>query len=105
MLSIAKNIITTLATYAGLLSLIPHIRELIVECESSGATGEQKKQAVLNVVTAGIPLLESSFKIDLPDSLIVGFIDKAIDAIVAAENLLGKFKHTDTTTASDAAAA
>jgi hypothetical protein len=71
---------------------------MIVDIEKTGATGAEKKAAVISLLTSGIPVLEASFGISLPDALILKWADPVIDALVAVENLIGTFTATKTTT-------
>lgn len=93
MLSNIKNIISAIGAITGLLSLIKPITDLIHEVEVSGVSGPEKKAAVLALIQSAILTVESSFGIDLPDSLVLGFAGNIIDVIVSIENMLGRLNH------------
>lgn len=90
-----KNIISAIGAITGLLSLIKPITDLIHEVEVSGVSGPEKKAAVLAIIQSAVLTVESSFGIDLPDSLVLGFAGNIIDVIVSVENMLGRLKHSD----------
>ncbi|MCE5322153.1 hypothetical protein LLG46_02430 [bacterium] len=98
MLSIVKNVITALSTLSGLLGLVPYITTLVEQVENTGATGAQKKEAVLNLVSAALNTVDSAFSIDLPTTTIISCVSNLIDVIVDFKNLIGAFTHSSTTT-------
>lgn len=93
MLTYVKTIITALSALSGLLGLTPYIRGLVQSVETPGATGEQKKTAVLSLIRESMTAIEASFPIDLPNDLVMRWANSIIDVIVAVENAIGTFTH------------
>ncbi|MEN6358166.1 MAG: hypothetical protein ABFD83_13915 [Armatimonadota bacterium] len=92
----AANIVKSLVTMRLLLGLIEPIRDLVKTYETPGLPGANKKQSVMSLIKIAIVTGEGAFNIDLPDDLILRFASDSIDAIVDAENLAGRFKHSTT---------
>ncbi|MEN6581978.1 MAG: hypothetical protein ABFD54_05970 [Armatimonadota bacterium] len=101
MLSVIKNILTAFGTISGLLTMIPYITTLIEQMESTSATGEQKKSAVLDLVSQVLTTVDKNTSIDLPTDAIIECISGLVDIIVKIKNLVGAFEHSTETTSTD----
>ncbi len=95
MFSAVTNIVKLLTTLRLLLGLIEPIRELVRQIETTGASGADKKKAVLRLVETGVSVAESAFSVDLPNDLILRFAGAIIDVIVSIENAIGTFRHRE----------
>ncbi len=72
------------------LKFIPAIFSLIVSLEKiAGATGEQKRQAILDAVADGLPMFElAAGKDALKDPKVLEAVGAFIDAAVAVQNAI-----------------
>lgn len=91
MLATIARGIQYIVAIGAMLTLIEPLRQVIHVVEGSG-TGPEKKSAVMEFVQAALTQAESVFSVNLPDSLVLGFVGAAIDLIVTIENLRGTLK-------------
>jgi len=92
-MNLLKKIFQYLGYFQLLVGLIKPVKEAIETVEQPG-NGALKKQAVLQLLNEVILTAEKAVPgLDLPEDMILGFVDGIIDVIVAFYNLTGKFKH------------
>jgi hypothetical protein len=77
-------------------AIIQMVIELVTKFEVPGASGTQKKQAVLDVVKASSEGLDQC-GIKAPLTVILTVADRVIDLIVAGFNVVGIFKKAEPT--------
>ena len=87
-----QQIALYLTTIKYLLGLIDPIKQAVRTLESPG-DGAAKKQAALEITKAAIKTAEEAFRVDIPDVLVLQFVNLAIDAWVTLENTRGYFTH------------
>lgn len=85
------NIISTvLSVFKIVAVLIPIVTALVERVEQSGASGQLKKQAVMDAVKVMLDAL-GQMGLSVPVTMILTVLDFGIDGIVAAFNLVGIF--------------
>lgn len=73
-------------------TIIAMVVELVKKVEVPGVPGATKKQAVMDVLKASLDALVQC-GIKAPGTVILTVADYVIDAVVAAYNIVGIFKH------------
>ena len=73
-------------------ALFPIIKILVEAMETPGASGSQKKQAVMDGITAALNgVVANGIPMPLPVSVITGIVGFVVDAVVTGYNLVGIF--------------
>jgi hypothetical protein len=86
-------VLTWITLLAALPALFAAVKELVLQMEQPSAPGAAKKEAVMNVLQAALSAINSA-GIALPVTTVLGIASAMVDAVVAAYNLLGVFRHT-----------
>ena len=71
-------------------AIVAMVKDLVKEFETPGASGPDKKNAVLAVVKAGLDAL-GQMGVKAPATIVLTVADYVIDAVVAGFNLVGVF--------------